>query len=203
MIQIMYADLSGADHALDRKLYENASPERRCRADRCLRQTDRLRCLAADALLKAALGRENYRIETNEFGKPRLADDPDFHFNLSHSGDRVVLAYGDTEVGVDVQRHTDGKLEALAKRWFSPGEYAYVCCAPNETRRRFFEIWTARESYGKYLGKGLAADMRDFSVLEPPPGIYILHPDLGKDYSMSLCSTQSEYILTRLDLERL
>ena len=54
MIRIVCADISGAGESLYRKLYHRASPERKRRAEGLLRQEDRLRCVAADALLKAA-----------------------------------------------------------------------------------------------------------------------------------------------------
>ena len=195
----MCADLSGGEEDLYRKLYESASPERKLRADRYRRQEDRLRCVAADVLLKKALGKTDYRMERSEFGKPYITDQPGFHFNLSHSGRYVVLAYGDREVGVDVQQHTDANLEALARRWFSPEEYAYA----EGSRQRFYEIWTAKESYGKYLGKGLCMDLRSFSVLTPMPDLCFRHIFLSDDYSLCLCSTQTEYTLTLPDLRQL
>lgn len=201
MIRIVCADISGAGESLYRKLYHRASPERKRRAEGLLRQEDRLRCVAADALLKAALG--ECRIAVNEFGKPYASDRPGVYFNLSHSGRYVVLAYGDTELGVDVQQHTHGNPEALARRWFSPDEQAWVLSREEDARKRFFEIWTAKESYVKYLGKGLHMDMRSFSVLAPPPEIRYFRRSPGQDYSLSLCSAPSECTLELLDLQQL
>lgn len=196
MIHILYADISGAEEGLYRKLYERASPERRRRADGFLRWEDRLRCVAADVLLQIALGRSDLPIETNEFGKPFVSDVPGFHFNLSHSGRYVVLAYGDREVGVDVQQHTAGNTDALARRWFSPEEYAYA----EGSRQRFYEIWTAKESYVKYLGKGLCMDLRAVSVLNPGPDLCFQHISLSDDYSLCFCSAGGEYTLTMAEL---
>ena len=203
MIRILYTDISGAGEELYRKMYEAASPERKQRSEGLLRQEDRLRCVAAEALLKAALGTSCFRTGVSEFGKPYVSDHPGFFFNLSHSGRYVVLAYGDTEVGVDVQQHTDGNWEALARRWLAPDEQAWVRSGEEDARKRFFEIWTAKESYVKFLGKGLHMDLRSFSVLAPPPGVCYFRHDLGTDYSLSLCSTQAECTPERINLQQL
>lgn len=199
MIHIICADLSRADADIYRKLYEQASPERQHRADRYRRQEDRLRCTASAALLKAVLGTGHYQTEESKFGKPYIKDRPGFYFNLSHSGRYAVIAYGDTEVGVDVQQHTVTNMEAIAKRWFAPDEQAYI----RNSTGRFYEIWTGKESYVKYLGKGLHQDLQSFSVLAPEPGIRYHYRRLGDDYSLSLCSTDPEYTFELLDVQQL
>lgn len=64
-------------------------------------------------------------IEKNENGKPYLKDHPEYKYNISHSGDMVMLAYSTQELGVDIEeiRHKDIKV---ARRCFCPSEYEYV-----------------------------------------------------------------------------
>ena len=147
MIRVICVDISSAEEEVYEKLYENASIQRKNRADRYLRQKDKLRCVTADALLRLVLGVTEDQIEKNSFGKPYLKDRKDDFYNLSHSGRYVVLAWGNTEVGVDVQQHdsvTDRKTFAM--RFFTPDEQRYVCGDIG----RFYEIWTKKESYLKY-----------------------------------------------------
>ncbi len=87
----------------------------------------------------------------SEYGKPYFRDLP-IKFSVSHSGDRVILAASDKEIGADIQK-VNSRAVRVAERFFTEGECAYVGgdCA------RFFEIWTKKEAYAKWHGGGLAA----------------------------------------------
>lgn len=200
MIHILCADIASAEEDTYRYLYARASAERQARADRCRRFGDKLRCVTAEALLKKLLGPEPYRIGKTDSGKPCIMDREDVFFNLSHSGRYVVIAWGNTEVGVDVQKQDPSvNTRAIAERFFSPEELSFVRQDPS----RFYEIWTGKESYLKYTGKGLREDLRSFSVLSPPPGLRYHHCTLEGGYSLSLCTTEEDYTLEILDVRQL
>lgn len=204
MIRILCADLSSADESVYDSLYGNASAERKNRADRYLRREDKLRCVTADVLLKNALGTEDFRIEKNEFGKPYIKDRQDFHYNLSHSGHYVVIAYGSTEVGVDVQQHDpDVDMQVIAERCFAPDEWKYIEQSDQQILQRFYEIWTGKESYLKYTGEGLRRDMRSFSVRKTEPEVRYLPVLRDNGYSLSLCAADKEYMFELLDVRQL
>ncbi|MBQ2724319.1 MAG: 4'-phosphopantetheinyl transferase superfamily protein [Clostridia bacterium] len=200
MIRILCADIASADESIYDRLYGTASAERKKRADRYLRVEDKLRCVTADALLRTALGTGNFRIEKNKYAKPSVKDHENFHYNLSHSGRYVVIAYGESEVGVDVQEHDlTLDMQAVAERCFTADEREYI----GQSVRHFFEIWTGKESYLKYTGEGLRKDMRSFSIRKTEPKVQHLHclPDDG--YSLSLCTADKEYIFELLDVRQL
>ena len=89
------------------------------------------------------------------------------HFNLSHSGPWVALAVGEERVGVDVECFRESRnVEALAKRYFTPEEQAFV----GSSQGRFLEIWTAKEARLKWEGTGLRTKLDGFSVREDPMG---------------------------------
>ena len=178
--------------------------ERQARAACCRRREDALRCVAAEALLRYALGTDIGRVEMGPCGKPFLPDRPDFFFNLSHSGNWVVLACGDSEVGVDVQSlRSNTNPEAMARRFFSPEEQRYVFEKESCRDQRFFEIWTGKESYLKYLGTGLGRTLPSFSVLSPEPGIRFHRRKLPDGSLLCLCTTEDEYIWKMVDVNRL
>ena len=200
MIHILCADISCADQSLYRCLYEKASPGRQQRADRYLHPEDRLRCVAAEALLRTVLGTAALRLEKGSGGKPYLPGREDFHFNLSHSGRYVVLAWGDTELGVDVQKHDPtGKRQGVAKRFFTADEQDYI----REDPVRFYEIWTKKESYIKYTGQGLQKDLTSFSVLAPAPGLHYRHCHLEGGYSLSVCAEEDAWEVKVMQAEQL
>jgi len=200
MIRILCADISCADEQMYRSLYERASEERRKRADRYLRYEGKLRCVTADALLRTALGTDTFQIQKNEFGKPYIKDRDDFYYNLSHSGNYVVLAFGNREVGIDIQKHEENtNIQAVAQSCFTRDEREYV----GESTERFYEIWTGKESYLKYVGKGLRGGACSVSVRERRSEILFL-PHLPREgYSMSLCAAQTDYTLELLNMEQL
>lgn len=63
------------------------SPKRAERVQRCRRDDDKLRCIAGGLFMNKFLG--GAKITVNEFGKPEC--DNGFCFNISHSGNYVLL----------------------------------------------------------------------------------------------------------------
>ena len=204
MVRVICADLSASDDNLYRYLYENASPERKARADRFRLREDVLRCVAAEALLRYVLGTDQYHLEKTPGGKPFLPDRPDFHFNLSHSGKWAAIAWGSGEVGLDVEQiRQDARIESIARRYFCEEEQQYVFAEEAERHQRFFEIWTGKESYVKYLGTGLGIDLTAFSVLSPEPGLHIHRRTLPDGSWLSLCTAEDDYCVELIDVKNL
>lgn len=175
-------------------LYPTAAPERKKRADRYLFWEDGLRCLAAGELLRRtaerALGLAEFQVITEPGGKPRIAGQDAFHYNLSHSGLRVAIAWGSSPVGADVQQmRPDINTEELAGRCFTADEQAYIFERPELTVLRFYRVWTGKESYLKYLGTGLKKSLTSFSVLDPKIARLLRFRYLPDGYCVSLCSS--------------
>lgn len=200
MIRILCADISRLDPRAQRLLYEQAVPDRKARADRYRRQEDSLRCLAAGALLRLALGGRDCPVAKGPDGKPWIPDRPDFHYNLSHAGRWAVIAFGSSPVGVDVEHiRADTDIRAIASRFFTEEEQQYILESPALSRGRFFEVWTDKESYLKFLGTGLKRDLKSFSVFSPEPGIRFFRTCLPGDYRLSLCTTDPRHSLEILE----
>lgn len=94
--------------------------------------------------------------EYGSMGKPRLSGYP-LHFNLSHSGDYVLCAASDREIGVDIQKLQTLDELGLARRYFTSGEYEILqgLGDDRERSRLFFRLWTRKEAYGKLTGEGI------------------------------------------------
>lgn len=123
-------------------------------------------------------------------GKPYLADYPQFHYNLSHSGRYAAIAFADREVGIDIQQRRSIR-EALVRRVLSDAEYEHYTRLQNEKDREdwFFECWCVRESYGKLTGEGLLRELRETL---PTNGIVCRAYRLAEDYYMHVCTVQAE-----------
>ena len=208
MTHIFIMNISDIDETAYQRLYDCSTTRRKERADRYLRQEDRIRCIAAGALLRLAtrnvLGKIDCEFEYSPFGKPKLKNAPDFHFNLSHSGHWVVLAFASNPVGIDVERiQWDSGKEKLARHYFTTDEQEFIFGQGEpETAERFFEIWTSKESYLKYLGTGLRKALNSFSVLQiPEPNRFTFQPEDG--YSLSLWTEDEAFEVKQLTVAQL
>ena len=98
-------------------------------------------------------------------GKPYLIDYPGIYFSLSHSGNMAVLAISDREVGIDVQERR-GYQEKVMKRFYHESEIAVIEAISDSAEKAncFYQMWTAKEAYIKFTGKGMGQDLRSFGV---------------------------------------
>ncbi|WP_164716677.1 4'-phosphopantetheinyl transferase family protein [Paenibacillus whitsoniae] len=180
--------------------------EKRAKLLRFRREEDRQRGLWAELLLRSIvcnqLGIANRSIAfvTNAYGKPQLATDVGLHFNVSHSGRWVVCLTDELPVGVDVEKHApfDPKI---AHSFFTEAEVRFLeePAHPEERQHRFFQLWTAKESCIKAVGKGLSLPLHSFSVVpaissdglgfvDVEGGTWQLRePSLDLGYSFTVC----------------
>ena len=97
-------------------------------------------------------------------GKPYLKDYPEIYFNLSHSGDYVCCAVGDEPVGVDIQKVVPVKA-GLAERFFTENEIRQLKELSKEKREQlFFRMWSIKESYIKFTGRGMKQGIDTFEI---------------------------------------
>ncbi len=203
MIHILFADISLVDSEIYNALYALTDAQRQLRADRYLQFVDKVRCVAAGALLryavKRSLGLDTFETGADSNGKPFVIGAPDFHFNLSHAGKWVVIACADTPVGIDVEQVDANKaISSIAGRFYSPDEQDYVLDSPE----RFFEVWTAKESYIKYVGTGLKMGLDSFSVFTAE-GVCFSPIPLEPQYRMTLCAKEKEHTVEQIHLAQL
>ncbi|NLX92541.1 MAG: 4'-phosphopantetheinyl transferase superfamily protein [Clostridiales bacterium] len=145
--------------------------------------------LTGDILAKLAIKKvfgipfAEIKFDLTQAGKPYVFNRCDVHFNISHSGNRVVCAVHDKPVGIDIQKMKEPRLEALAKRFFTQKEQECFFSTPPDTRKvQFFKIWTAKESYIKFLGTGMKDVKKDIDE-----SCVIRTSLLFPDYVVSIC----------------
>lgn len=141
----------------------------------------------------------------NKFGKPSVKLGVPFFFNISHSGDWVVIINNSSKVGIDIERIQSIDID-IAKNYFTRLEYEHLLSKEEkkEQIRCFFDLWTLKESYIKFIGKGLSIPLHSFSIIKKSNRYNILHSqdelnyseevffqqyNLGKSYSFSVCSS--------------
>ena len=85
-------------------------------------------------------------------------------FNLSHSGDWILLAVSDTEIGIDIEYiNSQFKYNDILPDYFIEPEIKFI--QQNLSDDRFFMHWTRKESLAKALGTGLDSQLKDFPSL--------------------------------------
>ncbi len=156
----------------DAQLYAAAlaavSPQRRAKAERYHFEKDRRLSLGAEVLLRHALRsagapERELRFTYGAQEKPYLGGG--VWFNLSHSGESVLCAVSDCEVGCDVEQVTEISLR-IAERFFFRGEYDDIAAQPSPEARndRFFRYWTLKESFMKVTGLGMKLPLDEFQI---------------------------------------
>lgn len=160
-------DVDAAEQA---RLASLLAPDEHARAARFRYARDRRRFvvrrgLAREWLAEAAGGDPaGLRFATSDHGKPCLPGGP--HFSLSHSGETMMLAIGDAELGCDVEAIDDTlDWRPLARTFFAPAETAALTAlAPAAARPAFFACWSLKEAFVKALGRGLSYPLDAFTV---------------------------------------
>lgn len=137
------------------------------RAQRFRRPDDRDRYRLGRAALRQVLGAwldrnpSELSFRYGPFGKPALdgVGDGAPQFNISHSGDLILLAFhAAAPVGVDVERqHADLDWRPIARRCLDPSLVESLLALPAaEAVSAFFESWCDLEAGLKARGVGLA-----------------------------------------------
>lgn len=106
-------------------------------------------------------------------GKPVITQG--IHFNVSHSGDLILMAVSDERaVGVDVERKRDvQRVDALLGRWLNAeeqSEFSRLRSRGASPSDAFLRLWSLKEARLKALGVGISgAGRAKLDVVEALP----------------------------------
>ena len=155
------------DHArdVDRFSREYLSPDEDARRRRYRNREAAERYVVTRSLTRIVLSEHlgiparDIRVSRTEAGKPIVTRGA--HFNVSHSGDLVVLALSDARpVGVDVERKREVvRVQALVARWLTETERAEVArltAHGASASDAFLRVWSLKEARLKALGVGIS-----------------------------------------------
>ncbi|MEG0829781.1 MAG: 4'-phosphopantetheinyl transferase superfamily protein [Anaerovoracaceae bacterium] len=191
-MKLLYCNILDLPLNID-PLRETLPNSRQIKMDKYIQKDDQLRCLGAGLLLSYGLGEkyENY-LSYNSYGKPILdMASKKRHFNLSHSGNYVVLAINSQPIGVDVQKHEDGDYIAMSKISFHTAEQKYLSSCEN-LQEAFYTFWTLKESYMKAVGMGFSLPPTSFIIDLTNKGPKLRVPN---KYSLTLVPFHPKYTL--------
>lgn len=115
-----------------------------------------------DFALQSSYGiQEKLIISKTEIDKPYFKNS-DVKFSISHSEDYVAVAVSDNEIGVDIEKITDKSRDNMIDRFFLPSEQEFYY--NSEDKAAFAVLWTRKEAYLKYTGKGITEGLSGYDV---------------------------------------
>ncbi|MBM6828421.1 4'-phosphopantetheinyl transferase superfamily protein [Anaerotignum lactatifermentans] len=107
-------------------------------------------------LLQQKLKDRGYQLSdcvSGQYGKLYLKGCRDFYFNLSHSGDMILLGLSDCEIGVDLEQ-VRKEIPKRLDRILSSDELTFLHSQPEEEQKAvFFRLWTMKEAAVKQKGQ--------------------------------------------------
>ena len=131
------------------------------RALRYRRPDDELRFSCTRALLRLLLARYTLqlpgelRFVAGANRKPALDGTTGWQFNVSHSGNWLLIAIGRAQVGVDLEWVNPGfPFHDVFELSFSHAEQRHIESAA-DARLAFYRLWTRKEALVKATGKGM------------------------------------------------
>lgn len=190
-------------------LASKLSADKRRQIAKYVYKEDAYRSLLGEILIRTVIQKEckianeDIVLIKNQYGKPGLPDHTTFSFNLSHSGDWVVLIWGHGKVGIDVEEIRPIDLH-IAENCFSLVEYEELLSRKDSERiHYFYDLWTLKESCIKAIGTGLSTPLNSiiFQILpdeeiklNPNPfGLYFKQYHISPHYKLSACTSTNEF----------
>ena len=174
------------------------SEKKRLRIDRLKNREDYQKSLLGDDLARNMVGEitsipsKDLIIDVDEDGKPFIVNASGIYFNVSHSGDWVVCVVSDKQCGIDVEKISDIDIK-VAERFFTQSEYAILKEKESHERKNlFFEFWTIKESYIKYIGQGLGIPLNSFEIVMKN-NKYAIKSDVEKTCNVEIIDFDPEY----------
>lgn len=135
-------------------------------------------------------------------GKPYFPQFPQYHFNLSHSGQFALCALDERPVGVDIECIRPHHFR-LADRICSPEELDWLARQPDKTVA-LCQLWTCKEALVKYHGTGLTVPLRTIRIPLSPASEQddlLFHSMVTTEFCLCVCghSAPSPLILVDRD----
>ncbi len=189
MVELYGAEISGLPDPLHvPEILQGLPKERQEKVLRAKQRQKRLQSLGAGLLLADILEQHGISmgtLRTEDYGKP-VADG--IQFNLAHSGNMVICAVGNRQVGCDIEQ-----IKPVSKDMetciFSDAEREKMTQFSKETYLRdFYRIWTRKESYLKMTGIGLRVPLDTLEIKD----CYLKEYSIP-GYQITVCAKETEF----------
>lgn len=104
--------------------------------------------------------------------KPCVVSERGLKYNLSYSGQYILIAIAQCETGVDVEKLNQSfEVDSLLSAFFAPEEVNDIKTDAGKTNALFYLHWTRKEAILKFTGQGIIDDL---TVVPSLDGSHIL-----------------------------
>lgn len=122
-----------------------------------------------------------------------------YPFNISHSGDYVVFAYGNSDIGIDIEKKLDQNYEEMID-YFHLREQECILITENK-RNKFYDLWAKKEAFLKAIGIGITGGLQEFDcthdIIFYEGEYWQFHSlPIHSEYAGCLCCVASEKEIT-------
>ena len=159
--------------------------------------------LLQQAILEMDLPFSIHNIQMQHKDRPFI--DVSFDFNISHSGNYIVLALSrENKVGIDIEKHRPLDVE-LFRKYFNEAEWEQIITA-QDPLPVFFRFWTIKEAAIKCDGRGVEVlgktkTMDDKTISCDETILHYSLIDIKPDYSCAVCSQKEIGKIISKDVE--
>ncbi len=198
--------------------YDRMDTARKNKIDALKVESGKRLSLGAGILMNKALkeaGIDEYEVVLAKNDKPYIKGRSDVFYNISHSGNMVVLGISDKEIGVDIERCKRFK-DSLVKYVFSEGEIEFAGKLSDKMPGRsegegiqredvvYTRFWTIKESIMKHSGMGISLEPKKIKIYSEDgvikaeaekydcSGLNLFSYD-EKDYQITVCSQYDHF----------
>ncbi|SUM53500.1 4'-phosphopantetheinyl transferase [Staphylococcus epidermidis] len=204
--------LPNKENVVIKELEKHVSNHKIKRSKKYKFDEDKLRTLLGDILVRYII-QQKFNGESsdivynfNQYGKPFLKNNKEFNFNISHSGNWIVVATTINElIGIDIEKIENIDM-SISNKIYSKDEYNLL--KKNNVMKNdldiFYELWTFKESFLKAKGVGLNMPMTSFEIKKHKTHkiyyvkrkeryFYLKKLDFDPCYKLSVCSTKDDF----------
>lgn len=174
-VTILYTKFSYSIYESLLERYQNILPESvKEKVFKFRRWQDRQAFLLGKLLIWKGLKQFKYgencltKLQFNNYGKPFI--DQKIHFNLSHSGDLVICAFFNEEVGIDVEEIKEIEVDDF--NYILTQQEKKLLKDSSSQTKDFFRFWTMKESIIKAEGKGLSIPLHLINTSDAKQVLY-------------------------------
>ncbi len=192
------------------------SKERLSQLDKFYFKEDYLRSLLGEVIIRKKVAEftgikpEAVELYKNICGKPFIINVPDIYFNISHSGNWVVCLLAENPCGVDIEKILEMHMD-IAQYFFSKYEYEFLQKADKRLQKElFYELWTLKESFVKYNGKGFYMPLNSFEFIKigniwelrqvDDQNLFFKQPFIAEEYKVAVCIQREKLFFEKLIL---
>lgn len=193
MTDIWYTRMDNITGDLVNRYYASLSPGMQQEIAKYRQENDRKSRVLARKTVNLYLEQNgsgaNMQFLIGENKKPYLPEGP--CFNISHSGNYVMVGFSQEPVGVDIEEKREIDWKLIASH-FHEAEQEYIN-QDEYPADRFYRVWARKEAYLKAIGVGILKGLKTVNALEDmvidEKGAWHLYDvEIDPGYASALCT---------------